>query len=196
MSDALYMEAIDHFRGWFDEAMAADIAEPTAMVLATLGRESGVSARTVLLKQVDERGFVFYTNLRSRKGRQLAANPQCALAFLWMPIKRQVLVEGAAELVPDAEADAYWATRPRESQVGAWASDQSAPLESREALEAGFREMERRFQGRDIPRPVHWTGYRVVPSLVEFWSGRDARLHERYRYSAGPDGWVRTLLQP
>lgn len=196
MTDDVYREAIEHFGEWLNEALAADIPEPTAMTLATLGREGGVSARTVLLKAADERGFVFYTNTRSRKGRQLADDPHCALVFLWVALKRQVLVEGSARLVPEAEADAYWKTRPRESQIGARASDQSEVLQSTEALEARFAEVERLYRGREIPRPAHWTGYRVEPSLIEFWSGRDARLHQRYRYSAGPDGWVRTLLYP
>lgn len=196
MTDELYGEAIDRFTRWFEEAKSSEIPEPTAMTLATLGRESGVSARTVLLKQVDEKGFVFYTNVNSRKGRQLARDPHCALVFLWVPFRRQVLVEGRAERVSDAEADGYWASRPRESQVGAWASDQSEPLESREVLEARFREIETRYEGCDIPRPEHWTGYRVVPSLIEFWSGRDARLHDRYRYRGEAGGWTRRLLYP
>lgn len=196
MTDPVYQEAIEHFREWFDEALSSDIAEPTAMTLATRGRESGVSARTVLLKHVDERGFVFYTNTQSRKGLQLASDPHCALVFLWMPLKRQVLVEGTASIVSDREADDYWKTRPRESQLGAWASDQSAPLESRQLLKRRFEELEREYRGREIPRPSHWTGYRVAPTQIEFWSGKDARLHERYRYAAGRESWFKMLLYP
>lgn len=196
MTDATYREAIAAFKDWLEEARAADIVEPTAMTLATRGSSAGVSVRTVLLKQADETGFVFYTNIRSRKGRQLDLDPRCALCFLWAPIKRQVLVEGRAALVDDSEADAYWAMRPRVSQIGAWASHQSEPLESREVLEARYREYERKFEGGPVPRPDYWTGYRVTPDLLEFWSGRDARLHDRWRYSPGEQGWVRQRLNP
>lgn len=196
MSDKLYREAIAQFREWLDEACDSDIAEPTAMILATRGLEAGVSVRTVLLKQVDEAGFVFYTNTRSRKGRQLASDPRCALCFLWAALKRQVQVEGPAVVVPDEVADEYWKQRPRESQIGAWASHQSEPLESREVLERRFQEIERRFAGQPVPRPDHWTGYRVVPDMIEFWSGRDARLHDRWRYTRGGDGWEKVRLNP
>lgn len=196
MSDSLYREAIAQFQAWLDEAHAAGIAEPTAMTLATRGPNAGVSARTVLVKQADEAGFVFYTNTRSRKGRQLDLDPRCALCFLWAPIKRQVLVEGRAVLVPDEEADAYWARRPRVSQIGAWASHQSEPLDDRADLEARFQEYEQRFEGGPVPRPDYWTGYRVVPDLIEFWSGRDARLHDRWRYARGGKGWEKQRLNP
>lgn len=196
MSDKLYREAIAQFREWLDEACDSDIAEPTAMILATRGLQAGVSVRTVLLKQVDEAGFVFYTNTRSRKGRQLATDPRCALCFLWAALKRQVQVEGAVERVADELADEYWRQRPRASQLGAWASEQSEPLESREVLERRFREIEQRFADRPIPRPDHWTGYRVVPDMIEFWSGRDARLHDRWRYTRGGDGWEKVRLNP
>ena len=166
------------------------------MMLATRGIETGVSVRTVLLKQVDETGFVFYTNTRSRKGRQLAADPRCALCFLWAPLKRQVQVEGRAVLVADEVADEYWKQRPRESQIGAWASYQSEPLSSRDELEQRFREFEDRYADRPVPRPPHWTGYRVEPEMIEFWSGRDARLHDRWRYTRGDDGWERIRLNP
>lgn len=196
MSDELYRQAIGRFREWLDEARASDITEPTAMTLATARREGGVSARTVLLKEVDERGFVFYTNLNSRKGLQLESDPRCALVLLWAPLKRQVLVEGRAQRVADAEADAYWSTRPRGSQFGAWASRQSATLDRRESLERRFRELEREYAGKDVPRPPHWTGFRVVPDMIEFWAGRDSRLHDRERYRRQADAWVHELLYP
>lgn len=196
MTDALYREAITEFLAWLEEAKGSDIVEPTAMTLATRGPNAGVSARTVLLKRADESGFVFYTNTRSRKGRQLDLDSRCALCFLWAPIKRQVLVEGRAERVPDEEADAYWAERPRGSQIGAWASYQSEPLDSRAELEARYEDYERQFEGGPVPRPGHWTGYRVVPALIEFWSGRDARLHDRWRYAHGEKGWEKQRLNP
>lgn len=196
MTDENYREAIEWFREWFREALESDIVEPSAMVLATRGIEAGVSVRTVLLKQVDESGFVFYTNTRSRKGRQLGVDPRCALCFLWAPLKHQVQVEGRAVKVPDAEADAYWETRPRPSQVGAWASYQSEPLASRDELEESFREVEERYADEKVPRPPHWTGYRVEPDMIEFWSGRDARLHDRWRYSRADGGWEKQRLYP
>lgn len=196
MTDERYREAIGQFREWFEEALAADLAEPTAMTLATRGLQAGVSVRTVLLKQVDEAGFVFYTNTHSRKGRQLDADPRCALCFLWAPLKRQVQVEGRVERVSDDEADAYWAQRPRGSQVGAWASRQSEPLASRVELEERFRELEQRYADRPVPRPPHWTGYRVVPDMIEFWSGRDARLHDRWRYTRDGQSWTMVRLNP
>lgn len=196
MTDERYREAIGQFREWFEEALAADLAEPTAMTLATRGLQAGVSVRTVLLKQVDEAGFVFYTNTHSRKGRQLDADPRCALCFLWAPLKRQVQVEGRVERVSDDEADAYWAQRPRGSQVGAWASRQSEPLASRDELEERFRELEQRYADRPVPRPPHWTGYRVVPDMIEFWSGRDARLHDRWRYTRDGQSWTMVRLNP
>lgn len=196
MTDEIYREAIDWFREWLEEAKASDIVEPTSMILGTRGIEAGVSVRTVLLKGVDESGFVFYTNTRSRKGRQLAADPRCALCFLWTPLKHQVQVEGRAVRVPGSEADAYWAQRPRASQIGAWASRQSEPLDSRETLEARFRELEDRYGDAPVPRPEHWSGYRVEPEMIEFWSGRDARLHDRWRYTRGSDGWRKQRLNP
>jgi pyridoxamine 5'-phosphate oxidase len=193
------MDPISHFRTLLAAAQAVDrtlLPEPTAMTLATVGRDGQPSARLVLLKSVDERGFVFYTNLRSRKGRELAANPRAALTFHWQPLEVQVRIEGLAEQVDDAEADEYFATRPRGSQIGAWASDQSEELASAADLDARFAEVERRFVGRDVPRPPFWSGYRVRPERVEFWRNRPSRLHERRLFEREGEGWRESLLYP
>jgi pyridoxamine 5'-phosphate oxidase len=154
------------------------------------------SARVVLLKAVDERGFVFYTNLRSRKGRELSSNPRAALTFHWQPLEVQVRIEGRVHLVDDAEADAYFATRPRGSQIGAWASDQSEPLARPEDLTARFEETEQRFAGQKIERPAHWSGYRLVPASIEFWHNRANRLHERRLFTRDGDDWRERRLYP
>lgn len=192
----LYYEAISRFQALLDRARQTDIPEPTAFTLATCGDDGQPSARTLLLKQVDVEGFVFYTNTLSRKGRQLGENPHAALCFHWQPLAEQVLVEGAVELVDPEEADAYWATRPRLSQVGALASRQSEVLGSRAELEARVEAVEREYAGRDIPRPSHWTGYRVVPRMIEFWIGRQGRLHDRHRYWMEQGGWHLSLVNP
>ena len=168
------------------------------MTLATVGKGGRPSARTVLLKGLDERGFVFYTNFESRKGRQLAGNPQAALLFHWKMIREgvQVKVEGTVEPVTAAEADAYFSVRPRPSQIGAWASLQSQTLPSREEFERRIAEMEARFEGVEVPRPPHWSGFRVVPELVEFWYGARYRLHERQRYERVDGQWQRRMLYP
>lgn len=166
------------------------------MTLATVGSDGQPSARLVLLKAVDHRGFVFYTNLRSRKGRDLEANPRAALTFHWHPLEVQVRVEGRAERVSDADADAYFATRPRGSQLGAWASDQSDELARAADLDARFAEAERRFAGRDVSRPSHWSGYRVIPERIEFWRSRPSRLHERRLFLKQGERWRETLLYP
>jgi pyridoxamine 5'-phosphate oxidase len=193
------MDPLEHFRTLLAAAQAVDRAvlpEPTAMTLATVGRDGQPSARLVLLKGVDDRGFVFYTNLRSRKGRDLEANPRAALTFHWQPLEVQVRIEGRAELVTEREADAYFATRPRGSQIGAWASDQSEVLTSAAALDARFAQEERRFAGRDVPRPPHWSGYRVIPERIEFWRNRPSRLHERRLFVRDGGTWTETLLNP
>lgn len=192
----LYQEAITRFERLLEQAVAANLAEPSAMTLATASHDGRPAARTVLLKGVDQRGFVFYTNTLSRKGRALAENPRAALCFFWQPLLAQVLVEGEVEPVSIAEADAYWATRPRLSQVGAWASEQSELLESRAVLEERFADYERKFEGQSVPRPPHWSGYRVAPDLIEFWSARPGRLHERERYIKQADGWQKVLINP
>lgn len=189
-------EILNAFEDCLDAARQAGEIEPTAMTIASCSPAGGVSSRTVLLKQHDERGFVFYTNLESNKGRQLAALPEAALVFHWKAIQRQVLVEGSVEQVSDDEADAYFATRPRGSQLGAWASKQSQPLKSRAELLKRVVATEARYLGRDIPRPPHWSGFRVVPRMVEFWVGKDSRLHDRFRYTLGESGWEKQRLYP
>jgi pyridoxamine 5'-phosphate oxidase len=174
------------------------IAEPTGMTLSTVGADGRPSARIVLLKGVDSEGLVFFTNTRSRKGREIASKADVALTFWWPQIESQVRFEGPARPVSAAEADAYFATRPRVSQLGAWASEQSAPLRSREELEKRYVELERKYEGKDIPRPPHWSGYRVAPLVVEFWKNRPARLHQRELYMRKSPGapWTMTLLNP
>lgn len=192
----LYSQAIARFQALLAQARAANLREPMAMSLATANSDGKPSVRTVLLKHVDERGFVFYTNTTSRKGGQLGARPRAALCFFWQPLMQQVLVEGAVEPVSSAEADAYWATRPRDSQLGAWASLQSQTLAERAVLESRYAQYAREFTNRPIPRPPHWSGYRVVPDMIEFWSSRPGRLHERERYYREQDRWQRTLIYP
>ena len=178
------------------EGAARICAEPGAMVLSTVDGNGRPSGRYVLLKGVDQRGFVFYTNVESRKARALAANPWAALTFYWAPLEKQVRVEGRVERVAEAEADAYFATRPREVQIGAWASTQSAMLASRESLDCRVREARDRFDGRAVTRPPFWTGFRVIADSIEFWTRDPTRLHERILFKRQDDHWVRTLLFP
>jgi pyridoxamine 5'-phosphate oxidase len=190
-------DPIEQFRGWFDDALAAGLHEPNAMTLATATPEGRPSARIVLIKGFDERGFVFYTNYGGRKARELEANPHCALVFYWGELERQVRVEGRVSRISETESDAYFAGRPRGSQLGAWASEQSRPIDSRVALDRRLREFERGYQGREIPRPPFWGGYRVEPEAIEFWQGRENRLHDRLLYRRSADGgWKRERLQP
>lgn len=184
------------FEEWLGEARLSEPNDPTAMALATADAEGTPSVRMVLLKGHDERGFVFYTNIDSRKGRELEANPSAALLFHWKSLRRQVRAEGAVEPVGGKEADAYFATRARDSQIGAWASDQSRPLDRRETFEARYEEMRVRFEGGDPPRPPRWSGFRVIPERIEFWSDRPHRLHERRLFVRQTDGWSEGLLYP
>ena len=188
---------IEQFRRWFDEALAADLHEPNAMTLATATPGGRPSARTVLLKGFDERGLVFYTNYEGRKSSELEANPHCALVFYWGELERQVRVEGLVRRVPAEESDAYFAGRPRGSQLGTWASRQSQPIRDRDTLEKRLRELEAEYKGRQVPRPPFWGGYRVEPETIEFWQGRENRLHDRLRYRRSEGGgWRRERLQP
>ena len=187
------------FRTLFDEAAAAGEPDRTAMTVATAGEGGRPSARTVLLKAFDAAGFVFYSHLDGRKGRELQANPQAALLFHWPRVRNgvQVRIEGEVELVADAEADAYFASRPRVSQLGAWASHQSETLDARDTFEARLARYEAEFEGRDVPRPPRWTGFRVVPRAVEFWYAATFRLHERWLYERAADGtWSKRMLYP
>ncbi|API57925.1 pyridoxamine 5'-phosphate oxidase [Tardibacter chloracetimidivorans] len=184
------------FEQWYAEAKASEPNDPSAMALATADAEGRPSVRMVLLKGHDDRGFVFYTNYQSRKGAELAANPQAALGFHWKSLRRQVRIEGRIECVSTEEADAYFASRARDSQLSAWASDQSRPLASRALFESRFEEQRQRFEGQLVPRPPHWSGYRVVPDVIEFWSDRAHRLHERRLFSRTAGGWTEGLLYP
>jgi pyridoxamine 5'-phosphate oxidase len=189
-------DPIVQFRRWFDEARRAGVHEPNAMTLATATPDGGPAARMVLLKGVGPEGFDFYTNLDSRKGLELAANPRAALLFWWGPLERQVRIEGHVGRVPDEQADAYFATRPLESRIGAWASEQSAPIEGRHILEARAEEIRQRFPTGGMPRPPFWGGFRVTPDYVEFWQGRPGRLHDRLGYRRDGNRWVIQRLSP
>jgi pyridoxamine 5'-phosphate oxidase len=184
------------FEEWLSDAHASEINDPTAMALATADAEGRPSVRMVLLKIHDTRGFTLHTNLESQKGREIAVNPDVALLFHWKSLRRQVRVEGRVEQVSDEEADAYFATRDLRSRIGAWASSQSRPLESRNEFERRYVEVETQYQGRDVPRPSYWTGLRVVPRRMEFWSDRPYRLHERRLFTLAGGVWSEGLLYP
>jgi pyridoxamine 5'-phosphate oxidase len=185
------------FDRWMAEAEATEPSEPNAMTVATVGSDGKPSARTILLKGVDPRGFVFYTNTHSRKGEELNANSQISLLFFWKSLGRQIRVEGRVERVTDAEADAYFASRPRISRLGAWASDQSRPLSGRAELERRLQQFEEKYPGEDIPRPPHWHGYRVLPERFEFWQNMPFRLHDRTVFEHSPTGgWTSGKLFP
>ncbi|MDT8408738.1 MAG: pyridoxamine 5'-phosphate oxidase [Wenzhouxiangellaceae bacterium] len=192
----LDQEILKRFGDGFDQAVGSGMPEPTAMTLATADAQGRPSARTVLLKGFDADGFVFYTNLGSRKAAHLAENPNAGLVFWWRELEQQVLIEGQASLVSDREADDYFASRPRGSQIGAWASLQSSELDQRQTLLDRVAALEREYDQRKIPRPAHWSGFRVDPVRVEFWYGREFRLHERIVFTADDRGWRRSLLYP
>ena len=192
----LLPDPIAMFRRWYDDAHAAGLHEPNAMVVATVSADFAPSARLVLLKGVSEEGFVFFTNTGSRKGAELAGNPRVALLFPWHPLERQVRVDGTAALLPRAEVDAYFAVRPRGSQLGAWASHQSSVVSGREELLAAYDDAQRRYGDGEVPTPEEWGGYLVHPESVEFWQGRPGRMHDRLLYRRTPDGWRTERLAP
>jgi len=196
MTTPMTAAMLARYQDGFERAQAANVPEPTAMTLATVDEHGRPSARTMLLKGLDAEGFVFYTNLESRKGRQLSGNPHVSLVFFWREIYEQVKVDGAVEPVSAEEADAYFASRPRGSQIGAWASLQSQPLPDRDQFDQRLAEFESRFEGQDVPRPPHWSGFRVRPRRVEFWYGRQYRLHERVCFELQDGHWQETLLFP
>ncbi len=184
------------FEKWFQEAEAARLLEPNAMVLATAGRNGRPSARTVLLKGMDGRGFVFYSSRESRKGRELAETGWASLVFPWLALERQVIVEGSVTSLSQEESDAYFQTRPRASQLSAWASAQSSVVPDRETLERSLAAIERKYAGSPVPLPPHWGGFRVTPESVEFWQGRRSRLHDRLRYRRSEGGWTVERVSP
>lgn len=194
--DPKFLEALERLETLIERAEGASIPEPDAATLSTVDREGRPSARMVLVRQRDPRGLAFFTNLRSNKSEQLRDNPWAALTFWWRRLGEQVHVQGRAALVSEAEADLYWQSRPREHQIGAWASEQSQPLERRAILEDRYLEYEKRFEGQEVPRPAWWSGYRVTPVMFEFWKWQPSRLHDRERYLETPEGWRTVRLYP
>ena len=198
--DRVPAEPFALFDRWLDDAFAAKergvLPEPTAVVIATVGADGRPSSRTVLLKGVTDGGFVIFTNYDSRKGSELAGNPHTALLFGWYPLQRQVRIEGVAEQLPAADSDAYFASRPRGSQLGAWASAQSSVVASQEALQESYQAAEQRFDGQDVPRPERWGGYRIVPETIEFWQGQPSRMHDRLLYRRHGADWTISRLAP
>jgi pyridoxamine 5'-phosphate oxidase len=194
--DSLGPDPIAALRGWLHEARAAGVVFPEAAALATADDEGRPAVRHVLVKEVDERGLAFFTNRESRKGRHLAENPNAAIALYWRELDRQVTVAGSVTPMSDQDAFAYFRTRPREARIGAWASRQSRPVASRKELEVAFAELDERFPGEDVPLPPHWGGYRLGPETLEFWKGREHRLHDRFRYTRDGDTWRLERLWP
>jgi pyridoxamine 5'-phosphate oxidase len=187
---------IAQFQGWFAAAVAAQLPEPNAMTIATATPDGIPSARIVLLKDVDDRGFVFFTNYNSHKGQELTANPQAAIVFLWTELERQVRIQGRVEKIATAESDEYFYSRPPGSRLGAWASNQSEVVASREVLDQQLADLEAKYANQEIPRPEHWGGFRVMPTMIEFWQGRSSRLHDRLRYRSIDGAWVIDRLSP
>jgi pyridoxamine 5'-phosphate oxidase len=192
----LLPDPIAQLRRWYEDARAAGVPLPEAMALATADADGRPSVRHVLMRGLDERGIVFFTNYESRKGAELEANPLAAVVFLWRELDRQASASGSVERTSEAESDAYFATRPREARIGAWASLQSRPVASRDALETRYAEVEARFPDDDVPRPPGWGGFRLAPDAFEFWKGRRHRLHDRFRYARTPEGWSIERLYP
>jgi len=191
----VHADPIVQFHHWFDQALEARLPEPNAMTVATANAQGQPAARILLLKGADEQGFVFFTNYESRKGHEIAANPHACLLFYWIELERQVRIDGMVEKISEAESDAYFASRPLGSRIGAWVSAQSQPIESREALEIRERELAAKY-GEHPPRPPHWGGYRVIPGAIEFWQGRPSRLHDRILYTRSGNAWTIGRLSP
>ncbi|WP_169546111.1 pyridoxamine 5'-phosphate oxidase [Sneathiella aquimaris] len=196
MSVTNLSDLIAEFNDWLKKAEASEPNDANAMSLATVGTDGFPSVRMVLLKDVTEQGFVFYTNFESRKGEELLATPKAALCFHWKSLRRAVRVTGTVEAVSDAEADAYFASRARDSRIGAWASQQSRPMDGRFSLEAAVAKYAAKYAVGEVPRPSYWSGFRVLPQEIEFWRDKPFRLHERRQYSKGPDGWEKAVLYP
>ena len=194
--DDLVSDPIDQFKIWYSEIEKVGYSEPNAMVLNTVDKNGSPSGRNVLLKEVREDGFVFFTNYESKKAKDIKTNKKVSLTFSWNELRRQVLVEGVAEKIPENESDEYWAMRPYESKIGSLVSDQSSVISSREELDVAFETQELKWRGLEVPRPHHWGGYKVSPNFIEFWQGRQNRLHDRICYELSIDGWIVNRLSP
>lgn len=193
----LLADPLAQFQDWYQDGYKIGLQEPSAMTLATASPDGFPSVRVVLLKEISQGGFVFYTNYESRKSRDMIANPRAALAFHWQPLLRQIRIEGRIQKVTREESEKYFRSRPRESQLGAWASRQSLPIASRQDLENTYFELKKRYEGQEVPYPEHWGGFRLMPEKIEFWQAREYRLHDRFLYTRGSDGnWAISQLSP